>query len=267
MFQALAVVLFVAQTDPTLDAVRLHQHDARARAVADLEACGASCTRGYELTLLVGYLELAEGDARAAVKRLSSREPAGPLAPFHSFYLGQALFYSRAYAAAVDRFETARTQSPPGWLDARVRARLGESQLAAGDAPSALVTLEEATREGPTPELLWQRAQARSKVRDTKGQQDDLKILLVRFPTHPYGKQAFTQLGRGPAGPPLTFDEHHSRARALLAGGDPAGAIARAAPRRRPQAHQGPQRQSARGADARRSPLRRRPGARGRGKP
>ncbi|HVE83655.1 MAG TPA: transglycosylase SLT domain-containing protein, partial [Myxococcales bacterium] len=165
------------------------------------------------LSLLVGFLRLSGGDAAASAQQLL-REAAPPLlAPYHAYYLGEALFYQRQYAAAAERFEAAANYGPAS-LQPRARARLGEALLASGDARGALLAIDEALKDTSSASLLWQRAQARELLGDAVAALEDLKRLAVEVPLHPYGAEAMRRLEQMRPSP-LTFEDRLSRAREL----------------------------------------------------
>jgi soluble lytic murein transglycosylase len=209
-----------AQSPTLLEAVRLRRPEARELAVTELVACQkASCDRLRELSLLVGFLTLAEGDAEAALAPLGARPAPTGLEPVHAYYLGQAYFYARRPGDAARQFEAA-LPAAPRWLEARLRARLGEALLAAGQPAQAAPHLDKAAMSAGTPELYFQRAQARKAVGNLEGYRADLRTLVLRFPTHDYGTRAFELLRSDKKNPlKLSLDERLHRARELLDGG------------------------------------------------
>src|SRR5258708_2904929 len=89
-----------AQSIATLESLRLHKPNALDLAEQDYTAClAASCDREGELSLLVGVLRLASGNAPAALEALSGspKRPPG-LEAFFDFYLGEARFYAGDYS-------------------------------------------------------------------------------------------------------------------------------------------------------------------------
>lgn len=194
-----------AQSEETLAALRTRRADAAARAEADLQA--AEQAHGSDvpsLSLLVGFLRLSSGDAAGSAQQLLKEAAPPLLSAYHDYYLGEALFYSGQKAAAAERFEAAANYGPAS-LQARARARLGESLLGAGDARGALLALDEALKDIGSPSLLYQRSQAKEALGDAAGALEDLKRLTVEFPLHPCAVE----------GLPLTFEERLRRARAL----------------------------------------------------
>lgn len=228
----------MAQEPATLEAVRLGRPDALERARAELAHCvaarapdagtgdggGASCPAS-RLSLLVGYLALAAGEARAAREQLASQPAPDKLDAFHAFYLAQAEFYSGNPGAAARQFERAVKLGPP-WLASAARARLGEALLGAGEPLAAAPHLEQAALERATPELYFQRAQVRRALGNLDGARADLRLLALRFPAHPYGQSAIQSLlavrGKGVL---LTLEERLTRARGFLAAGEALSAI------------------------------------------
>ncbi len=219
----------LAQSPRTLEAVRLFKPNALELAKADLAAClsppadggASSCERARELSLLVGYLTLSEGDAKAAAEQLSSQHAPEQLEAFYAYYLGQAYFYSGRPDEAAKQFAAA-LESSPRWMRSRVRARLGEAYLSAGDPVQAAPLLERAAIERGDAELYWQRSQARRAVGNVDGEKADLRTLALSFPAHPYGALALEKLGPKVT---FTFEERLTRARGLLAAGEAQGAL------------------------------------------
>lgn len=200
MCALLASATSVGQTTATLESVRLHRRDALALAESELAACqpksGPSlrpCDNAPRLNLLTGYLRLASGDACGALELLNSRPPAGSLAPFHAFYLGEAQFYCRARAKSVESFDRA-ADGAPDWLAARARARKAEALVALGRYAEALPLLDTALSERESAELYFHRALARSAQGDDAGEKADLEKLSLAYATHPYGHEAYRRL-------------------------------------------------------------------------
>lgn len=212
-----------AQSASVLEAVRRQRPDALSLARAELAACTSAPSRGKchkaRLSLLVGYLQLTEGDAQAAAAQLASHEPPKGLASIHAYYLGQAQFYAHHPDEAAKSFKRALTDVP-AWLEPRLRARLGEALLASGQLVEAAPLLEKAAPELGAPELYWQRAVARRSVGNVDGERADLKTLALRFPSHPYAAKALERLQAERTKRPLfTFEERLARARSLLESG------------------------------------------------
>lgn len=219
-----------AQSSDALEAVRLHRPQALERVKSELASCarqrgtdaGAtspdlSCQR---LSLLAGYLMLSEGDARSACAQLASTPAPPQLGAIHAYYLGEAHFYSQQPAEAARQFETVLDGSPPGWLATKLRARLGEALLAAGEVVQAAPLLEKAALRAATPELYWQRAIARRDTGNVDGHRADLRTLAIRFPGHPYGEAALAQLRAQPGKAwVMTFDDRLMRAAGLTDAG------------------------------------------------
>ncbi|WNG46787.1 transglycosylase SLT domain-containing protein [Archangium minus] len=208
-----------AQSPQTLEAVRLHRAEARALARKDLEACTASkCSDPGRIALLAGTLALAEGDVAEARTLLTGARVSAPLQPYLAYYQGQAHFYSGDAAAAAVAFGQAVEKGSPA-LVTRARARLGEALLAADKAKEAAVALEEAAKEEPSAELLYQRAQARKVAGNPTGEREDLKAVALRYPAHAYADEALTALEATKPPLRLTLAEHLQRARGLLDAG------------------------------------------------
>jgi soluble lytic murein transglycosylase len=209
-----------AQSSGLRDAIRLHSPDAQTQAQGELAACDlADCPHKDRLGLLTGYLLLSDGQAALALQVLQSHPAPPGLEPWHAFYLGQAAFYTRQYAAAVSHFERARKAAPAS-LEPRVVPRLGEALLAAGRPKQALPWLDKALLRGATAELLWARARARELTKDTAGARADLQQLAIAHPTHPLGRGAIEALEAGKGGAALSFADRLRRARAFLDAND-----------------------------------------------
>lgn len=215
-----------AQSPALLEAVRIHKGDAAEQARAELEKCEkASCPSLPQLSLLAGYLELSEGDAKGAAEQLSKVPAPKGLEAFHAYYLGEAKFYSRDYAGAAAALGTATKKAPASLLD-RARARWGEALLIAGKPAEAIAPLEQAATESPTPELLFERAQARQLTGNLDGYGADLRAIYLRYPAHPYAEDAELRLtAKGQPKLQLTLDEHFQRARGFLDAGQPKNAL------------------------------------------
>lgn len=209
----------LAQAPATLEAVRLHKPEATALVREELKTCEArKCPEAHRLALLAGTLALSDGQATEA-RELLSTHPAPPLLEaFHAFYLGQARFYSGDAAGAAQSFAVALQKAPPS-LQVRARARLGEALLEAGQPLKAAPYLEAAATAESTPELLFQRAQARHATHNAAGERADLKAVALRFPAHPYADEALQQLAALSPAVPLTLGEHLQRARGFLDAG------------------------------------------------
>src|SRR5262249_24299350 len=83
-------------------ATRLQRASALEMAQAELAACTRKgCAQAPQLSLLVGSLLLSRGEPREALVQLR-RHPAPPLlAPYRSFDIGEALFYTRDFRGAA----------------------------------------------------------------------------------------------------------------------------------------------------------------------
>lgn len=216
-----------AQSAATVESVRLRRSEALKLAQGELTDClASSCPRASHLSLLIGYLLLAEGNATEAVQQLSSHAPPALLASFHAFYLGEAQFYAQDKQAAAKSFHLAAEEAP-AWLRARARTREAEALLAAGDVAAAAPLLERAASETPSPELLCQRAIARAAVGAREAARADWRQIALRHPIHPCAAGAQERLVEADGRPyRFNFDERLLRARAFMDGGDPKGALA-----------------------------------------
>jgi soluble lytic murein transglycosylase len=215
-----------AQSAETLEAVRLHRADARAKAADELEHCKANnCTSLRPLSLLVGVLALSEGDAEAAVKQLAAYPAPKGLEAHAAFYAGEAAFYTRDYMAAAKLFDTALKAGPRS-LELRAGARAGEAWLAARQPAKALPFLERAADEQPTPELLFERATARAATGHPDDARADFRAVALKFPAHPYAAEAAAHLPQARNVPLFTFEERLTRARGFLDARQASDAIA-----------------------------------------
>src|SRR5262249_14506665 len=146
------------QSPATLEAIRLHRPDALKLARSELDSCSSSgCPRLAELSLLAGYLFLAEGRASEAVQQLSSVAAPPELKAFHAYYLGEGHFYAHDKLTAAADFARAAELATKPWLQKRARMRQGEALLAAGNPREALILLEPAASEAHSPELYYER--------------------------------------------------------------------------------------------------------------
>jgi soluble lytic murein transglycosylase len=215
-----------AQSPSTLEAVRVHRVDALKLAQEDLASCSSNaCPRVRELSLLVGYLLLAEGRAADALEQLSSTEAPTYLQAFHAYYLAEARFYAHDKPGAAAGFARA-AEASEGWFQKRARARQGESLLAAGLPADSLKILEAAAAEANSPELYYQRAIARAQVGNLEGARSDFKLIAVRFANHPCAALALDQGSALPGGNlRFTLDEHLARAHALMEAGEATRAL------------------------------------------
>ncbi|MCE9670272.1 lytic transglycosylase domain-containing protein [Myxococcus stipitatus] len=217
----------LGQSPTTLEAVRLHKPEATLLARQELEACVArGCPDAGRLALLAGTLALSDGQAAEARDVLASTPAPALLEPYRAFYLGQARFYSDDAEGAAREFSRVVEAGAPSVLTARARARLGEALLKAGKAKQALGVLDAALKATPSPELLFQRAQARGATGNLAGQQADLLALALRSPLHPYADEALKWLTetRRPA-VKLGLAERTRRAEGFLDGGAPQRAL------------------------------------------
>lgn len=215
-----------AQSPELVEAVRVQRAGVAEQARRELEACQkARCPSRERLALLTGVLELSDGDAEAAAKRLGASKPPKGLEAFHAWYLGVALAWSEQPAAAVKALERAQ-KTAPGWLVPQVQARLGELWLELGKADKARPLLEAAAEKlGRTPELTWGLALAFTALKDGKRATAALEELALRAPLHPHGLAALARLEEGGAWKP-TFEQRLRRAQAMLDAGDAAKCLA-----------------------------------------
>jgi soluble lytic murein transglycosylase len=208
------------QSERLLEATRLQRASALELAQAELVACAKKgCAQAPQLSLLIGSLLLSRGEPQQALVQLR-RYPAPPLlAPYRSFDLGEALFYTRDYRAAAQAFLEAA--AAPGAISSRATARAGEAFLHAGEPGQALPLLEKGIAVLGGPELLAARAEAREALGDAAGAQADLHALLVRYPRAQAALDADAQL-RGSSAPAvaLNLDERLQRTRVFLDAGD-----------------------------------------------
>ena len=214
------------QSERLLEATRLQRASALEMAQAELTACTRKgCAQAPQLSLLVGSLLLSRGEPKEALAQLR-RHPAPPLlAPYRSFDLGEALFYTRDIRGAAQAVQEASTA--PGAVANRAIARAGESLLRTGEAGQALPLLERALGVLGGPELLSARSEARAALGDLAGAQEDLHTLMVRYPRSQAAMDADAEL-RGSSAPAvaLTLDERLQRTRVFLDAGDAKVALA-----------------------------------------
>ncbi|WP_338866541.1 lytic transglycosylase domain-containing protein [Myxococcus stipitatus] len=212
----------LGQSPTTLEAVRLHHTEATSLARREWVACvEQKCPDAGRLALLAGTLALSDGHAAEARDILSAGPAPALLEPYRAFYLGQARFYAGdAQGAALDFARVVEAPGAPLGLVTRARARLGESLLKAGQVKQAAGVLEAAVKAMPTPELYYQRAQARGESGNSEGQQADLLTVALRFPSHPYADDAVKWLmEEHRPGKSWGFAERTQRAEGLLSGG------------------------------------------------
>lgn len=215
----------LAQSEGLLEGVRVHRAGVTTDARAELEACVAKrCAERARLALLTSVLELSDGDAAGAAKRLAAEKAPKGLEVFHGWYLGEALAWSGQRAQAVKALQKIRQGAPP-WLAPRIDRKLAELWLDLGDHPKARALLELDPDTAKLPELLFTRALARDAAKLTALARADWKALALKFPAHPHGVNAKARLEEGGAWT-LTFDEQLARAQALFNGGDVRGTLA-----------------------------------------
>ncbi|MBS1151914.1 MAG: murein transglycosylase, partial [Myxococcaceae bacterium] len=174
--------------------------------------------------LITGMLQLSEGDAAGAVAQLSSRPAPKGLEPFHAWYLGEALSWSRDRAGALKAFK-AVGKSAPEWLKKKVSVRSAELLLAQGEVKKALPLFEAASAED-SGDLLYQRGLARLFGGQSEKGRADLKAVLVRFPAHPHAALAQTRLELAKKPVVFSIDDRFARQAGFLAAGNPKAAAA-----------------------------------------
>jgi soluble lytic murein transglycosylase len=219
-----------AQSTALLESIRLHRSGTADLARAELQAClDTKCPDADRLSLLLGFVELADSDAAAAAQQLASRPSPKGLEGFHAWYLGEAQAWAGRADDALKSLKKARAVAPE-WLKGRIDARMGELFLELGKPKQALPLLESPLAE-VAPETLYRRGAARWATGDAERGKADLRAVLVRFPAHPFAALAERHLA------PLTFtfDERLQRADGFLAARDPAKAEVELAAAQPPQ--------------------------------
>lgn len=204
-----------AQSEALREAVRAQRPSAVELSATELDSClKRKCRQAESLSLLHAYLLLSSAEHERAFELLTRWGPPEGLEAYHSFYLGQAAFYSNRRELAAQHFEAAATQGPAP-LASRARERLAETWFALGDLARAAPLFEQSR---PSAEILFTRAQTRAALGNTKGQLQDLKALVIQYPLHPLADPAGTLLDA--AGTvKLSFEERLGRARALVEAG------------------------------------------------
>jgi soluble lytic murein transglycosylase len=211
-----------AQSEALLESVRVHRAGVTADARAELERCvEQKCPNRARLALLTGVLEVSDGNAVEAAKRLATEKPPKGLEAIHGWYLGEAQSYANQRAQAVKTLIKAK-KGAPTWLTSRIDRRLAELYLDLGDHAKARALLDADVDLPRSPELLFTRALARESGKLTALAQADWKTLAIRFPAHPHGVFARERLGT--TWKP-TFEEQLTRARALFDAGDAKGCL------------------------------------------
>jgi soluble lytic murein transglycosylase len=213
-----------AQSAALIEAVRVHQPKVAAMAHDELEACKApSCHDADRLALLTAVLTLSDGDAELATTLLTAHKAPRGLEAFHDWYLGEAQSWVGRRAKAIGSLTRAR-KSAPAWLQKKIDLRIAELQLDLGQASKASAAIEAAAAADPSVELLLDRALCRRALKDLEGSNADLRVLALKYPTHPHGKTALAMLELDK---PVawTADERLARAQATLAAGDAAGTL------------------------------------------
>ncbi len=204
----------IAQSDALVSSLRTNAPTALTDARRELLICKRqSCSERDRLTLLVGYLMLADGDARGAAKLLrSARAPRGLEAYFH-WYLGEAFAWSGDASAALSSFARAQ-RAAPSQLKEKLNLRVAELNLQMGRAILARPVFEKAAAAKATAELLLFRAMARKATGDRSGALADVRQLFIRHPAHPHAAAGMRLLE--PEKIDLTDTEKLARTRAWL---------------------------------------------------
>lgn len=220
---ALVPLSAVAQSEALLAEVRVHARGASNRAAAELSACEAQhCPRLPHLSLLNAVLRLSDGRATDAVAQLRKVPPPEGLAPFHSWYLGEAEFYAGERGLGLTSLEFAAATAPAGSaLAQKARARLAEVLGQEGNHARALPLLDALLKGRAAPELLLHRARALRAAGKEKAACADLRKVAVGWPTHPACEEALRMLGREN----LAAADHLKRARVLLEAREPKWAV------------------------------------------
>jgi soluble lytic murein transglycosylase len=211
------------QSPELLEAIRIHKPTSLATARGELDTCLGStpvCDRARALSLLIGYLELSEGDAKGAVEQLRKLPAPKGLEAFHGWYLAEAMSWSGERPEALKLLKKVRPIAPV-WLKDRIESREAELTLALGPAKAALPMLEAAVRSQQSPELIYQRGLARAAVGNARGAMADFLAIYVRFPTHPHAFWAEQRLGKLN----LSFEDRLARAERFIGAGDHARAL------------------------------------------
>lgn len=212
-----------AQSTDLLEAVRVHRASARATAEAEYSACAGkdvkkACPDATRLSLLLGFLELSEGDPKAAVDQLKSRPAPKSLEAVHGWYLGEAQAWAGKTEDALKTFARAG-KSPPSWLKKRLDGRTAELLVATRRFKEALPLFETLDVDA-APELLYARGTAKYDSGDREGGLADFKQLMIRVPAHPDTEQVAMRLSNLNKTPWFGFEERLARANGFLAAGD-----------------------------------------------
>jgi soluble lytic murein transglycosylase len=212
-----------AQSKDLLEAVRVHRATARSTAEAEYSACAGAdvkkaCPDATRLSLLLGFLELSEGDAAAAVDQLKSRPAPKGLEAIHAWYLGEAQAWAGKKDEALKTFARAG-KTPPSWLKKRLDARTAELLVATHKFKEALPLFETLDVDASA-ELLYARGTAKFDSGDREGGLADFKALTVKNPAHPDAVQAAMRLANLNRTPTFGFEERLARAAAYVAAGE-----------------------------------------------
>ena len=96
------------QSERLLEATRLQRASALELAQSELAACTRQgCAHAPQLSLLVGSLLLSRGEVKEALVQLRKHPAPAMLAPYRSFAIGQALFYTHDFRGAAAAFTEA----------------------------------------------------------------------------------------------------------------------------------------------------------------
>ncbi len=160
-----------AQSRELLEAVRVHRPTARATAEAEYSACAGDqaskppprpCPEASRLSLLLGFLELSDGDAAQALTQLKLRPAPRGLESVYLWYLGEAQAWSGQKAAALKSFERA-SKGAPAWLKKRLQARQAELWVATKKYDKAIPFFDGLDVD-TTPELLFARGRPATRA-------------------------------------------------------------------------------------------------------
>src|SRR5262249_60858180 len=110
LWASLACSVAWGQSERLLEATRLQRASALEMAQAELASCTRKgCAQAPQLSLLVGSLLLSRGEPKEALAQLRRHPAPALLAPYRSFDIGQALFYTRDFRGAAQAFPEAAT--------------------------------------------------------------------------------------------------------------------------------------------------------------
>lgn len=216
------------QSQELLDALRIQEPGIAVRALDELARCERApkrmCAERAKLSLLAGFLLLAEGDPAKAAAQLARVKPPRRLEAFHAWYLAQAHSYANDKPMALKLLLGAKRWAI-GWHAKRIDVRIAELQLDLGQATKARPTLERYAAETGSPEALLARAYARQATGAKAEATKDFRTIALRFPSHPHAPEALRALGALGVNA-FTFEEQLSRIQALLWSGSAREALA-----------------------------------------